>query len=272
MTKYRYNIGMSKYPYGQELEFVDASLEDLEEVFRKTEIPIILLKEHRKQNVTYDMNYLDLDLSVSIPKDNKVYGGEISSRIYHDQSRDWKEIKEMCNILRNNGAKINDWCSNHNSVGLDGVKSKNQFIETLAEVVVNYEVQMETYYMGEEYLVRSSKENYAKSLRDSLKRVIFYMNLDMDHDHDWEISNLLVPIFIKHTGIKLFDIQNKSLMDRIEIRYPNGSLDEKVLQNNMNFSLKLVDAINEEKFDSEMLKREAIRQYQSPPKIGRAHV
>ena len=31
----------------------------------------------------------------------------------------------------------------------------------------------------------------------------------------------------------------------------------------MNFSLKLVDAINEEKFDSEMLKREAIRQPQS---------
>lgn len=153
MTKYRYNIGTSKYPYGQELEFVDASLEDLEEVFKKTEIPIKLLKEHKKQNIAYDMNYLDLDLSVSIPKDNKVYGGEISSRIYHDQSRDWKEIKEMCNILRNNGARINDWCSNHNSVGLDGVKQKNQFIETLAEVVVNYEAQMETYYMGEKYLV-----------------------------------------------------------------------------------------------------------------------
>lgn len=42
----------------------------------------------------------------------------------------------------------------------------------------------------------------------------------------------------------------------MEIRYPNGTLNKKTIQNNINFSLKLVDAIEEEKFDLERLTRE----------------
>lgn len=39
----------------------------------------------------------------------------------------------------------------------------------------------------------------------------------------------------------------------LEIRYPNGTLNEKNIQNNINFSLKLVNAIANNKFDNEEL-------------------
>ena len=39
----------------------------------------------------------------------------------------------------------------------------------------------------------------------------------------------------------------------MEIRYPNGTIKEKTIQNNINFSLKLVDAIDREVFDLERL-------------------
>ena len=82
---YRYDIGLDKYPYGNELEFVNASLQKLAKSFQKTKIPIEFLLDHKTSDTVYDRNYLDKDATVSEEKGDTIYGGEISSRLYQNK-------------------------------------------------------------------------------------------------------------------------------------------------------------------------------------------
>lgn len=75
MGKYRYDIGISKYPYGNELEFVRASLQQVREKLEQTQIPIEFIKDHKSSTTVYNKNYLDIDRTVSYQEDNIVYGG-----------------------------------------------------------------------------------------------------------------------------------------------------------------------------------------------------
>jgi len=259
MTKYRYNIGLDKYAYGEELEFATAPLQTLKESFEKTAIPFHFLLEHKEHQSTYDKNYLDLDSTVSYREKENIYGGEISSRLYHGQTKDWEEIEQTCAILKENGARINGHCSNHVSIDLSPVQKKNRFIKNLSLVVARYEPQLETYYMGEKYMQRQTKKKYASSISIPLSSAIEYMSLkDREHDFEWEVDYILLPLYPKHAGINL---KNVSKTGRMEIRYANGTLNEKVVQNNINFSLKLVDAIEEDKFDWEELTSQVVDDY-----------
>lgn len=61
-----------------------------------------------------------------------------------------------------------------------------------------------------------------------------------------QYSQCTVPSFAYKNGIYLEN-------DRMEIRYPNGSLNPYIIQNYINFSLKLVDSILKNKWDLEEL-------------------
>ena len=53
-----------------------------------------------------------------------------------------------------------------------------------------------------------------------------------------------------HDGISFYKIPIKGLM---EVRYPNGSLDDKVILNDVKFTLQLLEAIRNKKFDMDYL-------------------
>ncbi len=247
---YRYDIGITKYPYGQELEFVDASLEQLEKQFQKTEIPIVYMRNHKSSSTIYNRNYLDIDSTVSVEKEKKIYGGEISSRLYNNEKIDWIELKKICKILRENGAKINNSCSNQINIKLEKVKKPPKFMETLAKIVSIYENEMDLYYMGDCFLIRDEKETYARHLRPTLLNKVNKIEFNEHTDYLYNLLYHDQATFVKRDGISLQDYR---VSKRMEIRYPNGTLNEKTIQNNLNFSLKLVNAINEEKFDIERL-------------------
>lgn len=250
MTKYRYDIDLSKYPYGTELEFANAPLEDLALAFEKTNIPISLEQYHKNySDIIYDRSYLDEDSTVSIPKNHKMYGGEISTRLYKNAKQDWLEIEEMCKVLKENGAEINGYCSNHVSINLTPIKKINLFMETLTKIVAHYEQDMNLFYMGDYYFVRETKDDYARLIGTFLMSTINYLNFE-DEDCFDQILHSKYSVFSRRDGINLRDYPYNC---RMEIRYGNGTLNPKTVQNNINFSLKLVDAIDEEKFDLEKL-------------------
>ena len=66
----------------------------------------------------------------------------------------------------------------------------------------------------------------------------------------YELQHRRYSTFTRRDGISLQDYR---INGRMEIRYPNGTLNKKVVQNNTNFSIKLVNAIEEERFDIERL-------------------
>lgn len=253
MTKYRYTIGLNKYPYGTELEFADALLQQLDWAFQKTDIPLELALLHKHIYKTYDRTYLDLENDVSEIKGKLIYGGEISSRLYHDKKEDWSEIEIICDVLKENGASINECCSNQVSIDLSPVKKENIFIESLAKLIAVYENEMNFFYMGDGYLERAKKEKYAKSMRSELIRRVNKIKFSENHNYMYDLLERRSPLFTNRCGINLGDYRENG---RMEIRYPNGTLNKKTIQNNINFSLKLVNAIEEEKFDVENLTRE----------------
>lgn len=254
MTEYRYDIGISKYPYGVEIEFMNTALQVLNEKFKEASIPSELVIDHKKSNVIYEKNYLDKDNTVTYEEDGIIYGGEISSRLYKNRKKDWEELEKICKILIENNAEIKGNCSNHINIEISKIKQKNRFLEALTKIIADYEQEIETFYMGDYFFERETKFYYAYSLKKYLRNLLDF--LDFTSDCEWEINKIIIPTFEKHAGISLVDYNEKK---RIEIRYPNGTLNKKIIQNNINFSLKLIDALAIDKFDLKEILREIKR-------------
>lgn len=252
MGKYRYNIGLNdKYHFGIELEFTNVYLDILSKVFHESTLPVKYALHHKTTGFTkYDEWYLDIDSSVTKRINERFLGGELSSRILVDEKRTWEELKAICNILKNAQSTVNENCSIHIRVDLSNVKNTAYFFEVLSKLVAIYEIEMKQFYMGDSYLIRKASFEYARDLSSHL---IDYIN-DVDFSHPSYIYKFKsykgINYFTRRDAINLQDYHEKKL---IEFRYANGTLNEKTIQNNTNFTTKLVDAIIRELFDPEEL-------------------
>lgn len=254
MGSYRQDIDIGdKYLFGTELEFTGVYLDNLSKLFRDNKAPVKLALNHKSTGFTkYDEWYLDLDSTVSKRKDGRLFGGELSSRILVDKKKTWLELRDICDILKSAGASINGTCSNHVRVNLSCITNERYFFEVLAKLITIFEIDMRLFYMGDDYLVRQSSFEYARTLSDYLLNYINSVDFS-DPDFFYKFKNYRgMNFFTSRDAINLQDYESKKLM---EVRYPNGSIKEKTIQNNINFTLKLVDAIRREVFDPQELTR-----------------
>ena len=94
---------------------------------------------------------------------------------------------------------------------------------------------------------------FSRSLRFSLISKIKEYDVFKEEDYT-DFMNLIcykeVELFTTRTGINLKEIDSKK---RIEFKYPNGTINPVVIQNNINFFIKLVISIIENKIDVENL-------------------
>lgn len=252
---YKDNIGLNdRYNFGVEIEFAEANLAKLYLNLKEDNIPIKFRLNHKLYNIDFS-KYWCLDIDNTVTKydknnDGMVYlGGELSSKILQDNISSWNEIKEICYILRKNQASINKNCSCHINIDASKFLSNNKFFKIFSQLIALYENDFILYYMGDKYLDRVTRNEYAKSIRYRLLKKI--NNIDFSAQNLFnELLYHNSPTFMVQDGINMAFIEGTEL---IEIRYPNGTLDEKIIQNNINFSLKLIDAIINDKFDSEKL-------------------
>lgn len=254
MTKYRYNIGLNdRYTFGTELEFTNIYLDNLSKIFRESSLPVKYALHHKSAVfLKYDEWYLDIDSTVTKRINENFLGGELSSRILIDEEGAWKELKDICKILKKAGASINENCSNHIRINLSCIQNESYFFEVLTKLIILYEKEMEQFYMGDKYLIRKTAFDYAKLL--SLYLIGYINEIDFSNpDYIFKFRTYKgINYFTRRDAINLQDYDKKKL---IEFRYPNGSLNEKTIQNNINFTLKLIDAIRREQFDPIELSR-----------------
>lgn len=254
MGKYRYDIGLGdKYLFGTELEFTGVYLDNLSKLFRESGAPVRYALHHKSSGFTkYDEWYLDIDSTVTKREDGRFFGGELSSRILVDKYRAWAELKEICYLLKKAGAVSDYNCSNHIRVNLSCIKNEAYFFEVLAKLIALYEADINLFYMGDDYLRRKTSFDYARELADNLLSYINSVNF-YEQDFLYNFRHYRgVGYFTSRDAINLQDYDTKRLM---EVRYANGSINEKTIQNNINFTLKLVDAIRRELFDPAELSR-----------------
>lgn len=254
MTKYRYDIGIDKNQiFGTETEFSEASLKDLAKIFKKEKLNIIYQKNHYNKKPTYESWYLDKDSTISWDTGTDILGGEISSRLLTNNKETWKELKKFLKILKSAGATISGCCSTQVSIDIADINNSNKeqtFYKTLIEVLILYEKDIELFYMGKKYFKRQTKDYYAKNMKQMLlEKLLKVRDANIVNYHDLLVYD--EPIITQSIyGIKLDEQKER---ERIEIRYPNGTLDEKVLQNYINFSLKLITACKNGTLDQEQL-------------------
>lgn len=244
MTAYRYDIGLNdKYTFGTEIEFTGVNLERLISILKNKNLPIRYELNHKWGLPKYDIWYLDEDCTVTKDVLGCAIGGELSSRIFTDTFTTWQEIKKVCETLNEANATVSPVCSNHIRVCLSSIKNKPQFFEIFTKLIAIMEEEINLFFMGDDYLIRETKANYARNLRCHLLDFINTVDFQNPEDYFFEMrkarSGLL--LFTNRDAINLNDFYDKQLM---EIRYPNGTLNPKTIQNNINFILKLIDAID----------------------------
>lgn len=251
MGKYRYDLSLgTKYLFGSELEFTGVYISELSKIFRSTHLPVRFALNHKSRGYTkYDEWYLDIDSTVTKNENHEYLGGELSSRILTDKKNIWIEIKDICDILKSVNASSNENCSNHVRVNLSSISDERYFFEVLSKLIVLYESDIRLYYMGDDYLVRRTSFEQARTLGYHLLSYINDVDFS-DPDYFYRFRNNGITLFSRRDAINLQEYESKKL---VEIRYPNGTIKEKTIQNNINFSLKLVDAIERKVFDPKEL-------------------
>ena len=243
-------MASSSRSFGVELEFKGISLDYLNEALLKARIiPFRYVLNHKAYEPKYDNWYLDYDKSVSEVLDNSDYiGGELSSRILYDCDDDWFEIMNLVDFLNELGAYSNDYCGLHLTYCVNEEIKKKEFLKTLCKVLSVYETDINLFYMGDKFSVRAEKDIYAKSIGLKAGEVLDSI------DRMETVSHKNLYSFIRNKKMFTFtdgiNLQKYGLM---EIRYPNGTLDFDTIHNDGDFSLSLINAIANGKFNQEYL-------------------
>ena len=251
--EYKDTIGLSKdYKFGIELEFTNINIAYLSTLF-ENKFPIKLKLCHKMDNFDFD-NYWCLDQENSVTKIEKhdeydrYMGGELSSRIFTDNHHDWKEIYDVCNFLKEYDCKTDETCAMHIHVSNDKFAKNLRFYEGLYKMIALFEDDFKLFYMGDKYIERPKSKEYAIPLKEELLKKIDKIDFN---DFESIYDNLFAPQwydFSTRDGVYVdYDV------NEIEVRYPNGTIDPKIVQNNVNFTLKLFDSLLNNNIDIDYL-------------------
>lgn len=252
MNHIRTSIGLGKkYNFGTEIEFTGVYLSNLYKLLQERNLNAFYVINHKSKGFTkYDEWYLDVDSTVSERINEELFGGEFSSRILTDDEASWIEIEKICKCLFDLGANIDGRCSNQIRVDLSTNKNESYFFEALAKIIAIYETDILHFYMGDKYEIRKLSYKYARLLCGYLLEYINTVDFNNSEFFYNFRSYNNETLFTRRCGINLADYKTKRL---VEVRYPNGTINAKTIQNNINFTLKLFDAIIREVFDIEKL-------------------
>lgn len=254
MTKFRYDIGLSeKYPFGTELEFVGVYLSEVSKILEENNFPARFLLNHKNNGLlSFDEWYIDTDSTVTIEKNNDYFGGELSSRILTDTKVCWQELEDLCAYLKELKAYVDGTCSNHVWINLTSLENEKYFFEVFSKIIAIFETDIRLFYMGDKYLIRKTSFENARLISGHLLEYINQIDFnDPDYFYNFRFGGS-VGVFSRGDGINLQEYLKRKM---IEIRYANGSINPVTIQNNINFSLKLIDAIIRGLFDIERLTR-----------------
>lgn len=187
--------------------------------------------------------------------DNSLYfGGEITSPIMNDDKKFWLELKTVCEFLQKCQANVRENAGGHVHIGANLFNNdKNLWIMFLKLYVcyehilyrfgygecINERKLLDAYskFLGNEFCYNINKLNKSKNIRD------FQLLLD-------EEQSKFSGINFKHV---IFDERICNKFNTIEFRFPNGTKNEIIWQNNINVFANMVLAIVENKINPEFL-------------------
>lgn len=237
---YRYNLGLDKaLTFGVEIEYEGF-------YYGKTE------------------KFLNQNLNNWESKvDNSLYfGGEVTSPIMNDDKKFWLELKTICEYLKKHHVRVHNNAASHVHIGASLLNNDPNLWIMFLKLYTCYEHILYRFGYGECINERKLLITYSKFIGKELCNSI---NILQNAKKMKDFQQILDEEQSKYVGINFkhvaFDERICNKFNTIEFRFPNGTKNEVIWQNNINVFAKMVLAIAENKINPEFLDYK-FKQYQ----------
>lgn len=209
--------------FGIEIEFEKVKLKDVESKLEKSKL----------QGLLSNGWILKQDDSLIKYKDSIGIGGELTSPILTDTIKSYKEIRNACHIIKSIGGISTTDCGGHIHIGSNILKDNPKYYIRLMKLWFLFEDEIARFSIGENLEKRINMDFYAKSNYEVFSNAYLYENLNY-------LELLKYIIDDKKHGISFFYLDENKPFHTIEIRCPNGTVNENIWKNNINFFIKLL--------------------------------
>lgn len=234
---YRNNLNFNDttLTFGIEIEFEKILLEKVEQLLINSNLKNWLTKKER----------------------SIITGGEINSTILNDNQTNWLEIKKVCSILKENNAKISENCGGHVHFGSNILGDNYNSWLTFIKCIIAFEKVLFRFGYGEEVKERHSVRKFAYPVSYLLKEILYSENIDFNNINTEKLLDIIKDRTSKRSSVSfqkvnindLNNIQNNTM----EFRFPNGTIEEIIWQNNINTLGKLLLAVKNDKIDIDVI-------------------
>ena len=238
LLEYRDKLNFNRSTtFGMEIEFENAKFNEIKRKIEK--IDDWQIKE---------------DISVMKTIGSTKYGGEVTSPICDDSKDTWNELKEICNILKKNNAFCTNRTGGHVHVGIQEFKNNYEAYRNFLILYAVYEPIIYRFLAGENSKIRSNASRYAKPFA---YKILVEKNNIINFDCLDDVRNFVYRNDErKGYGLNIGNINLTNMRkekNTIEFRSPNGTVEEVIWQNNVNFIVKLINYCSSNNFDYEFL-------------------
>lgn len=223
----------TNYTFGIEIEFAKAFLYQIEDMIK----------------IYNQTNYMDTWKVVTdstVTKEGNI-GGEVVSPKLKNNYDTFEQIKNICSMLKENNAIIDESCSGHIHVGAHIFKTSTQLLNFL-KIWLLYEPIIYQFSTGEFTKIRKGASSFAKPLRSKLNLNTI---INLENKSMIDCIRKIHPLYLQYgenvsktSCLNIMNIKSdyEEEKNTIEIRCPNGTLNPFIWQNNINFFLKLIKA------------------------------
>ena len=258
---YEYNKNIPPETFGIEIEVADAEYNEIKNALKQVlhYEPTILgwnTKSNKIENL-YEVWRLKNDNTVqtSSKEDRNIkLGGEITTPIMYNNKKCWQELELICNTLKQvKNIKINGNCSIHIHTDKHIYTSIQEYVNLLKLWMI-YEDIIYRFSYGEKNGPRKLTTTYAKPIS-----YIIYEILGELEKIETESELIKLMHYERKNGLNLTSIDKEK--QTIEVRTYNGTLNEKIIQNDVLFNQNLLNYAKTENFDKEFIDYK-IKQYE----------
>lgn len=183
-------------------------------------------------------------------------GGELVSPILTDNIDTWKQVHNKCNYLKNKQAIITHRTGAHIHIGSQILKDNPDNIRRLLKTWELFENIIFYFSYGKGVMPRSTLMEFSHPISSKLYQIRnskFGYN-SLNNHYDWQYFFKRYKLN-KQAAINFMNYKGYALDEKntIEIRCPNGTLDARIWQNNINFFMKLMIKVASKDFDEELI-------------------
>lgn len=217
--------------FGIEIEFENAPFR---EIRKKIEL------------LNLDSWFLHDDISVQSTTITTKFGGEISSPILKNSTQDWSELKQICAMLKDSNAVSTSRTGGHIHFGKQLIKKDLEHWCNFLKLWALFEAITYRFGYGEYLKHRNSASSYARptseKILDNIHKVRHYQDITSQFAQD-----------------RVYGLNLQNLLDRprakgtIEFRSPNGTIDESIWQNNVNYFSHFIAYATSQSFDKDLI-------------------